>query len=88
MMQPAYHRYRHDPATLRRLNRSGLRSIFRQRQVNAVPMIIVHERLEVPVQAAFVEHDQVIQALAADRTDDPLDVSTLPRGTAAPTAPV
>jgi hypothetical protein len=40
-------------------------------------MIIVHECLEVPVQAAFVEHDQVIQAFAADRADDPLNVSTL-----------
>ena len=81
MMQPAQHRYRHDPSTLGRLDRSPLRSIFFQRQVNAVPMIIVHECLEVPVQAAFVEHDQVIQAFAAERADDPLDVSTLPRRT-------
>ena len=28
------------------------------------------------MQASLVEHDQVIQALAADRTDDPLDVRT------------
>ena len=54
MMQPAEHRYRHNPSTLRRLDQSRLRSIFLQRQVNAVPMIIAHECLEVPVQAAFV----------------------------------
>src|SRR5215467_16220561 len=44
-------------------------------------MIIFHECLELPVQTSLVEHDQVIQALAADRSDDPLDVSTLPWGT-------
>ena len=44
-------------------------------------MIIVHECLEVPVLAPFVEHDQVIQAFSTDSTDDPLNVSTLPRGT-------
>ena len=52
---------------------------FLQSQVNPAPMVIVHERLKVLVQTAFVEHDQVIQALAADSTNDPLDVSTLPR---------
>ena len=55
--------------------------------VNAGSMIIFHECLELPVQASLVDDDQVIQALAADRADDPLDVSTLPLGTA-PTAPV
>jgi hypothetical protein len=87
VMQPAQHRYRYDPARFRRLDRSRLRSIFLQCPVNAVLMVIFHECLEVPVQASLVEHDQVIQALAADCADDPLDVSTLPLGTA-PTAPV
>src|SRR5262252_4423241 len=81
VMQPAQHWYRYDPARLWRLDRSGLRSIFLQCQVNAVLMVIIHECLEVPVQTSLVEHDQVIQALAADCADDPLDVSTLPRGT-------
>src|SRR5262249_34635595 len=39
VMQPAQLRYRDDPARLRRLDRSGLRSILLQCQVNAVPMI-------------------------------------------------
>src|SRR5262249_62101685 len=80
VMQPAQHWYRYDPARLWRLDRSGLRSIFLQCQVNAVLMVIIHECLEVPVQTSLVEHNQVIQALAADCADDPLDVSTLPRG--------
>ena len=82
VMQPAQHRYRYDPATLRRLDRSRLRSIFLQCQVNAVLMVIFRECLEVPVQTSLVEHDQLIQALAADCADDPLDVSTLPRNAA------
>ena len=86
VMQPAQHRYRYDPARLRRLDRSGLRSIFLQCQVNAVLMVILHECLEVPVQTWLFEHDQVIQALAADRADDPLHVS-IATGNAAPTAP-
>jgi hypothetical protein len=57
VMQHAQHRYRDDPARLRRLDRSGLRSILLQCQVNAVAMIIVHECPEVPVQASLVEHD-------------------------------
>ena len=59
MMQPAQHWCRDDPARLRRLDRPGLRGIFLQCQVNAVPMIIFHECLEVPVQTSLVEHDQV-----------------------------
>src|SRR6516225_11869534 len=58
VMQPAQHRYRDDPAKLQRLDRSGLRSIFLQCQVDTVPMIIVHECPEVPVQASLVEHDE------------------------------
>ena len=79
-MQPAQQRYRDDPAKPRRLDPSGLRGIFFQCQMNAASMIIFQECLELPVQTSLVEHNQVIQALAADRADDPLDVSTLPRG--------
>jgi hypothetical protein len=82
VMQPAQHRNRDDPR-LRPLDRSGLRSIFLQCQVNAVPMIIVHECPEVPVQASLVEHDQVIQAFPAKRPNsaaDPDPRDTLPTG--------
>ena len=44
-------------------------------------MIIIQKTLEMPVQAAFVEHDQVIQALPADGPDYPFYVGTLPRRT-------
>ena len=41
-------------------------------------MIVVDEVLNVPVQTALVEYDHVIQALAAEGADHPLDISTLP----------
>src|SRR5215469_16033977 len=41
-------------------------------------MIIVCEVLEMAMQTGFTEYDHVIQALAPNRADHPLDVSTLP----------
>jgi hypothetical protein len=87
VMQPAQQRYRDDPAKPRRLDPSGLRGIFFQCQMNAASMIIFQECLELPVQTSLVEHDQVIQALSADRADDPLYVSNVSTVNLAPTAP-
>lgn len=44
-------------------------------------MIVVHETLQMTIQAPFTEHDYVVQALAADGADDPFDISPLPRRT-------
>jgi hypothetical protein len=41
-------------------------------------MVIVEVRCEDAAQMALVEDDQVVQTLAAYRTDDPLDISILP----------
>ena len=60
---------------------SAPRSPWQRAYVERVIGTIRRECLEVPEQAVFVEHDQVIQALVADRADDSLDVSALPRGT-------
>ena len=50
-------------------------------QVRPAPMIRVHETLEVTVQAPFAEHDDVVQALAANGADVAFDISSLPGGT-------
>jgi hypothetical protein len=42
-------------------------------------MIAIEEISKVPVKASFVEYDDVVQALAANGSDDPFDISTLPR---------
>jgi hypothetical protein len=41
-------------------------------------VIIRDKRLHMPLQGCLVEDDHMIQALAAYRTDDALDVSSLP----------
>jgi hypothetical protein len=38
-------------------------------------MIVVHETLQVTGQAPFAEHDDVVQALAADGADHAFDIS-------------
>ena len=42
-------------------------------------MVIIHVRCKNVAQMAFVEDDDLIQALPPDRTDHALDVSVLPR---------
>ena len=42
-------------------------------------MVIICIRRKVLVQRSFAEHDHLIQALAADRADQPFDVRPLPR---------
>src|SRR5215470_4267156 len=42
-------------------------------------MIILHEHLEMPAQHRFVEDDHMIQTLATNRSDDPLDIPPLLR---------
>jgi hypothetical protein len=55
---------------------SGL-SFFNARCLTA--MVILKEASEVLVQTSFAEHDYVIKALAANSTDHPFDIRTLPR---------
>ena len=74
MMQPTDLRNGDDPSSVWRLDRSGFRTVFVQRQMCAAPMIIFEEPFEVLVQAAFVNYDHVIQALAANRADDSFHV--------------
>ena len=50
---------------------------FLKSQVRATLLIIVHETLQVTVQAPFAEHDYLVQALAADGADYPSHISPL-----------
>ena len=60
------------------LDLARFRRVLLQSQVRPAPMIVVHETLQVTVQAPFAEHDYVVQALAANGADDPFDISSLP----------
>ena len=42
-------------------------------------VVVVHVRCKDVAQMAFVEDDELIQALPPDRADHALDVSVLPR---------
>lgn len=78
MVQSANLRDSDDSPGLRRLDRSWLRAVFLQCQVCPAALVIIKEAPEVLVQTSFVEHDHVIEALAADRADHPFDIRTLP----------
>ena len=76
-METADFRDRNDPPGLRKLDWARLRRVLMQSQVRPGPMIVVHKPLKMPVQASFVEHDHVIQALAANGADHPFDIGPL-----------
>ncbi len=42
-------------------------------------MIVIDVREQDAAQMALVDHEYMIQALTANRADDPLDVGILPR---------
>ena len=67
-----------DRSEFRLLHRSSFRGVFCQREVRPAVVIIRDKRLHMLVQESFVEHDHVIQTLAAYRADDALDVRSLP----------
>ncbi len=80
MMVQATHLPYFDHVSLGRwLRSSWFWSVFVERQMGAPAMVIVCIRRKVPMQRSLAEHDHVIQALAADRADQPFDVSPLPR---------
>lgn len=65
----------------RRLHGSRLRGVFGQRQMCPGLVIIRDKHLYMPVKRSLVEDDHMIQALAAYRADDALDVGSLPGAT-------
>ena len=67
-----------DRSKLRWLHRSSFRGVFSQREVRPGLVIIRDKHLHMLVQRSLVEDDHMIQALAAYRADDALDVSSLP----------
>jgi hypothetical protein len=67
-----------DRSKFRWLHRSRFRRVFSQREVRPGLVIIRDKYLHMLVQRSLVEDDHMIQALAAYRADDALDVSSLP----------
>ena len=61
------------------LRPSWLWGVLAQRQMGAPPMVIIRITRKVLVQRTLAEHDHMVQALTADRADQPFDVRPLPR---------
>ena len=69
----------HHPSELRRLYRPRNRSILVERQMSARPLVVFEIQLQVMTQPSFIQDDDVVQALAANRSDQSLDIGILPR---------
>ena len=79
MMQGADLRERDGSSYPAWLDRARVRTILVKRKMRAGALVIVDVRVENSAQMALIEDQDVIQALAANRTDRALDVSVLPR---------
>jgi hypothetical protein len=69
------------PSKRWRLDRTGDRSVLLQSEMSSRSLIIVKVRFKNTAQAAFIEHEDMVEAIAADGTDQPLDIRILPRRT-------
>jgi hypothetical protein len=83
-MEAADLRKLHYFSELRRLYAPTDRSILVERQVSASPLVVFEIQLQDATQARFMQGDDVVQALAvqalaANRADQALDIGILPR---------
>src|SRR6202521_1676740 len=78
-MESADLRKLHHLPELRRLDFPRDRSIPVERQVSASPLAVFEIQLQDATQACFMQDDDVVQALAANRADQALDIGILPR---------
>ena len=80
MMQAADFGHRDDSATVGGLDRARIGCVLPKRQVRARPLVVGEVRVEQASEMPLAEDDDVVEALAADRPDDALDVRILPGG--------
>ena len=79
MMQAADFGDRDDPAEFRGLNWPAVGCILVERKVSS-RLVIVHEvASQNAAQVAFAQHEDMVEALAADRGDEALREGVLPR---------
>ncbi len=78
MVKPADLRNRDHLAVVWRLDGASIRAVFVERQMRPRAVIVIDVRDQDAAQMALVDHNYMVQALAANRTDDRLDVRILP----------
>jgi len=81
MMQAANFGERNDLPLFGPLDGSRFRGIFLQCQVCPTSVVVREVALEHALQVSLVEADDVVQAFAANRPDQPFDGGRLPRCT-------
>src|SRR3989442_14951600 len=79
MMKATDFSNRDDLAEFRPLNWSAVGCVLVERQVSAGPMIVGEVRGQDASQMPLGENDDVVQALASHRTNEPLGERVLPR---------
>src|SRR5262245_1496729 len=79
MMQATDFGNRHDPARLGKLDRPDIRRILVEREMRSCTVIIREVRGENALQMPLAENDDMLEALAPDRADEPLGERVLPR---------
>jgi len=77
-MQSSDLRYGDDLSMLGWFDLAFNRRVAIQRQVSSRFVLIVEVIDKNPPQVSLVEHDEVVEALATDRSDELLDVRRLP----------
>jgi len=80
MMQASDHGHLDDFALVGALRRSGLRCIFLQGKVSPAPVVVGEIVSQHATQVRFVQHHYVVEALAAEGSDEAFHVRILPRG--------
>ncbi len=81
MMQPTDAWNRNHPASVRQFDIARHGRVTNKRKMRPILIIIGEIRSEDSQQVPFVENDEMIKALATDRTDEWLDVGRLPERT-------
>ncbi len=79
VMQPADGRQGDDTSRLDRRHGSRLRRVLLERQVRARAVVVVDVGAEQASHVSLVEHDDVVETLAANRADQTFHVRILPR---------
>jgi len=69
MVQASHLGQRNNLPFLRSPYRTRIRGILLQTQMRATPVVIRQIGLEQTSQVSLIEHDDMVQAFAADRTD-------------------
>jgi hypothetical protein len=78
MMKPADLRHGDDAATWRGIDDSGLGTVVVERLVWARGVVVGEVGTQEPAEMRLVQNEEVVEALAANGADDPLDKRVLP----------